>query len=379
MKTRHTILLLALTVLIFSCAKDDSPDVPELQTDGQELPDDVQAIVDQRLAQLAHDYENPPSNGDEINSRATVYVPAGSVDALQNAINAAGPNGKVVVESGDHYESGTVTITQTVRLFGEEGANLYFDVAGPGSNFPFVEMNVLDPAIHIKDCNQVWIKGLNIFPQDGDGSTGIFLEKGRLARIEDNQIHGFQFGIWTSDKSAIARIYNNKVVGSNPRGVWGIVIESGRSTQVKGNHVSKYATCIFASDENGIMAENITVGGFSGPLLCTVQGNVKFPNGSMLQEAISCIDWLIIKNKAYESTWNYVVIDGANHNFLVRNESFNPGSGQDMYLFGDSYITGSFTPTSYRNFVVSLNGFVTVDCGLENTILGGIQLDGPCL
>lgn len=378
MNFKTTLPLLALVlVLFYACKKNEAAEPEKLVSyDHPELAK-IEQAVEKALAELEAEYNNPPSD-EEIGTRATVYLEAGSVDGLAAKIAEAGPNGKVVVKSGNHYESGTVMITQMVRLFGEEGANIYFDVAGPGSDFPFVEANVLDPAIHIKDCNQVWIKGLNIFPQNGDGSTGIFLEKGRLARIEGNQINGFQFGIWTSDKSSMARIYDNQVIGSSPVGVWGIVIGSGASSQVKGNHVSKYATCIFASDENGIMAENTTVGGFSGPLLCTVQGNVQLPNGSMLENAIPCKDWLIIKNKAYNSIWNYIVIDGANNNFLVRNESFDPGSGQDMFLLGDSYLTGGFTPTSYRNFVVSLKGFVTVDCGLENTILGGVQLDGPC-
>lgn len=370
---------MALALLLLAgCAKDEATATAELQ-ENQDVPAHVQAIVDERLNQLEKDYENPPIYDDGISSRSVVYVPAGSVDALQAAINSAGPNGKVVVKSGTHYESGTVTITQMVRLFGEEGAKIYFNVSPPGTAFPFPVTNVLDPAILIKDCNQVWIKGLGIYPQGGSGSTGIFLEKGRMARIEDNLISGFQFGIWVSDNSNTPRIFDNKLVGNSPEGVWGISIESGKSAQLKGNHISKYATCIFASDENGTMSENTTVGGFSGPLLCTVQGNVQLPNGSMLENATPCKDWLIIKNKGYNSIWNYVVIDGANNNFLFRNESYDAGSGQDIYMLGDSYLTGGFTPSSYNNFVVNLAGIVTVDCGLNNTVLGGTLLDGPCL
>ncbi len=371
--------LFATALLIFaSCTKEKSPADADLKTDNSGIPADIQALVNQRMTQLNYDYEHPKMLEDGVSDRSEVHVPAGSVNQLQAAINSAGPNGKVVVESGDHWESGTVTITQMVRLFGEEGANIYFNVSGPGSGFPFTIMNVLDPAIYIKDCNMVWIKGLSIYPQSSAGSTGIFLEKGRLARIEGNLISGFQFGIWASDHSNMARIYDNTVVGNTPLGVWGIIAESAPSIQLKGNHVSKYGTCIFASDKDGTMAENTTVGGFSGPLLCTVQGNVKLPNGKMLKKAISCVDWLVIKNKGYDSSWNYVVIDGANNNYLFQNQSFNPVSGQDIYMLGDSYLVGSFTPTSYNNFAINTAGIVTVDCGTNNNVLGGTKLDGPC-
>lgn len=377
MNHKITIPLFAIVLfLLVGCAKDKIPTTNELELKNQ-IPAEMQSMMDERISQLEHDYKTPPVY-EEINSRSVVNVPAGSVNQLQAAINSAGPNGKVVVQSGDHWESGTVTISQMVRLFGEPGAKIYFNVSGPGSNFPFTVTNVLDPAIHVKDCNQVWIKGLNIYPQSGNGSTGIFLEKARLARIESNLISGFQFGIWASDRSNMTRLYDNTLVGSSPQGVWGIVAESAPSIQIKGNHVSKYATCIFGSDVDGTMSDNTTVGGFSGPLLCTVQGNIMLPSGKMLQNAVPCRDWLLIKNKAYESTWNYVVIDGANNNFLFQNQSYNPSSGQDIYLLGDSYLVGSFTPTSFKNFVVNTAGIVTVDCGLNNTVLGGTKLNGPC-
>lgn len=380
MNNKFTIALWALALtLLAGCAKDEAPATTTALQQNQ-VPSDMQAIADKALAEIEYDYNHPPG-GTEIGSRATVTVPAGSVNALAAAIAQAGPNGKVVLKSGSHWESNTVTITQKVTIQGEEGAKLYVDVAGPGDPFPFLTTNVLDPAILIKDCNFVWIKNLEIRPQGAKGSTGIFLEKGRFARIEGNLIKNFQFGIWLSDNSNTASLYDNEVVGYSDLGVWGLVMESGKSVKLKGNYVASFASNIFASDERGIATDNEMEGGFQGILLCTVQGNVQLPNGTLLQNAIPCKDWKVMNNYSHHNYWNYLVIDGANHNFLFRNDAANAGL-YDIELTGETSRFGALSPTSSYNFVVNLNNsIINKDCGIGNTILGGTLVDNavdPC-
>jgi hypothetical protein len=373
MKIKFT--LLALALLLGSCAKDnptpEQPQNPELAK--------AQAIVDQALAELEKDYENPPVY-EGTSSRAIVYLPAGSVNGLQNAISEAGWGGKVIVKSGDHWESGTVTIAQTVRIIGEENARIFFDVAAPGP-FPTVTTNELDPAIFIKNVNMVWIKGLEIRPQTGKGSTGIFLEKGRLARIEDNTIGNFQFGIWASGISHSPSIYDNEITGYEGGSVWGIVIESGSSAKIKGNKVSSFGASIFVSDKRGIMSENETSGSSIGVLACTVQGNFKLLNGQILQNAIPCEEWVFANNISHDNYWNYLVIDGSHHNFLFGNEAWNPGL-YDVELAGETYRFGAFSPLTHDNFVVNPNnGILTKDCGVNNVVLAGDKVnneDDPC-
>lgn len=377
MKTQHLIIVF-LASIFFGCQNENPIPAPPDTLEHPQLAE-IEATVEAALAELEADYNAPPSE-EGLSSRSAVYVPAGSMNAVQDAIAEAGPNGKVILESGNHYESGTITITQKVTLRGEDGAKLYVDVAGPGDAFPFPTTNVLDPAIYIKDCNLVRIENLSLRSQGEKGSTGIFLEKGRLARIQDCDISNFQFGIWASDNSNMVRIYDNEIDGYDGLGVWGIIIESGRYAKVKGNKITRYAAGIFASDIRGTMTENETDGGSMGPLLCTVQGNVMLPNGEMLENATPCKDWVVSKNIGRNSLWNYVVIDGANNNFLYRNESYDPVF-QDIILLGESYLTGQLTPTSYKNFVVNLADIETKDCGLNNVVLGGTKTDtelDPC-
>ena len=371
-----------LTAMLFtSCQKDTTSPLPETQIDHPQLAE-MEFEVNAAIAELEYDYNNPPQADDQgIGTRSIAYLPSGSIDGLAAAIAQAGPNGKVIVKSGDHWESGTVTITQRVTIQGEDGAKFYFDVAEPGSAFPFPTTNILDPAIYVKNANMVWIKNIEILPQAAKGNTGIFLEKSRLVRIEDCIVKNFQFGIWASNNSHMVRLYDNEVIGYAGLGVWGITLESGKSPLLKGNYVASFASNIFASDERGIIEDNEMEGGFQGILLCTVQGNIELPSGSILKNAIPCKEWKIIKNLAHDNYWNYLAIDGSNNNLLYRNEASNPGL-YDVETAGATSRFGAPAPTSFDNFVINPNNsIITKVCGEGNVALGGTKVNtstDPC-
>ncbi len=370
----------ALLLMIISCQKESAVPSPEtLQNDTQLAQ--AEAAVAAAIAELEYDYENPAEPEGHTGTRATVYLSAGSVDGLSAAIAEAGPNGKIVVESGDHWESGTVTVPYRVVIEGMDGARLYVGVSGPGTNFPFLVTNVLDPAIYIKNAHMTRIKNLEILPQGEKGSVGILTENSRLVRIEACVIKNFQFGIWTSKNSNMARLYDNEVIGYTGRGVWGVVLESGKGAMVKGNYVTRYASNIFGSDENGIMKDNKMEGGFQGILLCTVQGNIRLPNGSLLQNALPARNWKLIQNEAHHNRWNYLLIDGANNNMMYRNEASNPGL-YDVETAGETSRFGSFAPTSFDNFIINPNNSIlTKICGEGNVALGGTKVNtsvDPC-
>ena len=372
-------LTILVTILILSCQKEPTTPTPESQPQDPQLAQ-IETEVNAALAELENDYKTPPHYYGST-SRGTVHLPAGSMNGLATAIAQAGVNGKVIVEKGDHWESGTVTITHRVTIQGEDGARLYFNVAGPGSSFPFPTINVLHPAIYIKNAHMVWIKNIEMMPQGAKGSMGIFLEKSRLVRIEECVIKGFQFGVWTSNNSNMVRLYDNEVVGYTELGVWGVVLESGKNHLLKGNYVASYATNIFASDEYGIMEDNEMEGGFQGILLCTVQGNIQLPNGSMLKNAMPCKSWKFMKNVAHDNCLNYLFIDGANNNLLFRNEASNPGL-YDVETAGATSRFGAPSPASFNNFVINPNNnIITKVCGEGNVALGGNKVNtstDPC-
>ena len=372
-------LVLLTTLLFTACQKENVAPSPETQQQDPQLAK-IEATVDSAIAELEYDYNNPPSD-EGTSSRAMVYLPAGSVDGLAAAIAEAGVNGRVIVESGDHWESGTVTIPHRVTIQGEPGAKLHVAVGEPGSFFPFPTTNVISPAIYVKKASLVRLKNLEIKPQGASGSTGIFVERSRSVRIEEINISGFQFGIWVSDRSDFIRLYDNEIVGSEVPGLWGVVIESGKGAKIKGNYVAGFASNVFASDKQGVMKDNEMELGFQGLLLCTVQGNVQLPNGPMLPKAVPCKDWKIINNLAHDNFWNYLAIDGANNNLLFRNKAYNSGS-YDVELAGPTSRFGNPMPTSSDNFVVNpTKDIITKVCGEGNFALGGTKVNtntDPC-
>ena len=75
------------------------------------------------------------------------------------------------------------------------------------------------------------------------------------------------------------------------------------------------------------------------------------------------------------------LIDSANNNLLVG----NTGSGNAVYdceLTGDTFRFGFLTPAAYENSVfISDPSYTVKDCGNDNTVLGGDQVDitaDPC-
>ena len=367
-----------ILVAAIGCKKDLTQSLTEsAELQSQMLPADVQAEIDQAILEIENDYNNPPSDG-VVGNRAVVYVPAGSVDALQDAIDEAGWGGKVIVESGEHWESETVVIDHTVRIIGQDGAKVYFNTSDKG--FVLFNYYEMDPAIYIKNANFVWVQGLEIVPKKSAGSVGIYLERAQYARIKDNTIMNHYFGIVINENSNNSGVYDNTLI--NDFGVFesgmGLVNIDGRSTKIKGNYFSGFRFGVFASDSRGVLMNNeFDDNPDTGVILCTFQGDIKLPNGKALEKANSCSKWKLVNNDSHDNDgFNYFLIDGANHNFLVNNKASNAGL-QDVFLAPPLIINGAPALPASNNFVVNpSNSIVYRDCGEDNTVLGGTEI--PC-
>lgn len=356
---RNLILTLIFLPLIFITGCDQQG---PLEADRSFLASDEARPADKSMQQI-------------IASGPVVEVPAGSVDALADAIVEAGEGGVVLLKSGQHHESGTVEINHKVSVVGEAGAQLISETVTLGT------MGVTDPAIFIHNAAHVVIRGIEFLPKGEVGGTAIFTEHAPNAVVSHNVIREYEYAIQIhqGDRSYIA---NNTVVGSSAwltgalPDVEGIIVINGDFVEITNNTVSNTLIGIFASDRKGLMTNNETFGNFIGVILCNVPPIVPTPSGEIVGSETNGTKWIVRGNRAHDNfDIGYLVIDGANQNLLVNNQASNNGR-YDIELAGDSERFGFPTPASRETKVVAgkYAGLVVKDCSADNDIVGDVTL-----
>ncbi|MCB0554944.1 MAG: right-handed parallel beta-helix repeat-containing protein [Phaeodactylibacter sp.] len=312
---------------------------------------------------------------------ATVTVPAGSVDAIEDAVNQAGQGGTVILESGLHTEDATVVINYKVKITGQPGAIVEFETGDETVGFPYVS----NPGFHILGASNVIIENLYIRDANESGPTGILIEGSNQTRIRGNTLEYFELGIaqYGSDNT---QVYNNVITGVLSFGGVGVLNVVGNNMKIYFNTISNNNLDIFVGDRGGlIMSNHFNSTGATGLLLCTPNiGGVYLvlPSGQTVAADESANRWLVLRNYSENHAWNYLVIDNANNNTLVNNDGDN-ALLSDIEMAGDSFRFGFFTPTSFGNLAISsAYPDITIKvCGVDNEAVGGTLIDTnqfPC-
>lgn len=315
---------------------------------------------------------------------AFVELPAGSFDALADAIAAAGSGGIVLVRSGMHTESDGVAITNGVRIVGESGAILQI-ASDSYSAYP----TTFDPALHVVGATgRVVVWGLEIIPQGEVGGIALLLEDSPDVVVGKNTIRDFEMGIYVQHADN-ARIYGNTIESTT---LWqtgevadggGITVANGENVSMMKNDFSLAIFNVWICGTTGLYMKNSTHDGYIGVILCKVPEGVYFlPNGESAASQQSGNGFLLAENS---STTNfaegYLVIDGANNNLLLNNRASSNGT-YDIELAGDFYRFGFLTPACFENVaIVGSNSVVIKNCGNDNTVVGGSLVDNeldPC-
>ena len=311
--------------------------------------------------------------------RSIVVLPAGSTDALEDAILSAGEGGVVVVKAGMHTESETVSVPFSVRIVGEPGAMLEVDTEASNS-LP----EVVEPALHILDADRTLIWGIHIkTPSSATGSTGILIENSKHVVIAKNTIENHQFSVLIENGDH-ARIWKNEVIattdglGGALDRVHGIVVINGEKVHVVGNMITNAILGAWACDGPGKYMRNTTQGNVIGLILCKVPASLyRLPGGNLVGADFSGNHWLVAHNQSMNNfNVGYLVIDGANNNTLVNNDA-SGNTSYDIELTGDSERFNFFTPFSFENKVVAgmFQSISIKDCGVDNTVIGGQQVE----
>lgn len=321
-----------------------------------------------------------------VNERAaTITVPAGSNNALAAAIAAAGNNGTVRLAAGIHTEDGTVTIPYRIKLIGDEGAILISDTD------PFTLANIqMEPALHVLSAPNTIIDNIDFQTPGGvTGGTAVVVENSANVTVKNCSMTNLQFGVLVEQSDNINILGNTLSMsaawqtGDIPEAD-GIIVINGKNARIEGNEVSGGVFGIFGCDKNGIYQQNYTHHNFVGLILCKVpQDALVMPDGHAVGAATPATNWKCKNNHSSNNlTVGYLVIDSATDNLLEDNEGGSNGT-YDIELTGDSYRFGFLTPASVHNRAKA-GAFPNVtikNCGIDNTVIGGIQIDiatDPC-
>lgn len=366
------IFIAALTLV--ACQQEQVPTAAE--ADVETDPEYYVQLAEEAIAETEQQVLEHPSYSD---AKTTVTVPAGSVDALQAAIDQAGPWGRVVVKAGMHVENSTVTITHPVRLIGEKGAVIESGIAGVdfAGGFPFV----YPAAIFVNGADFVQIRNLELTTASAGGVVGIGIAVLNADRVylRDNTTTDFASGAWSQNADDLLMI-GNKFDGLLDKGInsTGFYHHSGDSPKLLRNESRDFETCFFVCDKDGLMIRNKTQGGAFGYILCKFPlGFFAMPDGTLAGADFTAEDWLLVGNEADgHSDASYQITDGAIDNLLVSNQSTNAAL-YDFNFEGDIQSTAlGLRPAAVDNTYISgrYRNQVIKDCAINTTLIGNFTL-----
>jgi predicted small secreted protein len=362
---RLIIAFLLLSALVAGC-NNDAPVAPSKES---EIPT-VDTSELERLERIA----SQPDGGVAILTRGvrTVFVPAGSSDALAAAINDAGRGGVVVLKAGSHTESATIPVDMPVTILGEKGAQL---ISSAG------EFDITMIPVFWVRADRVSITGLDMSSASGDGNVAVLIHGADDVLVFNNRMTGFQASI-VVERGNRARLWSNTMVGTGKD--TNLVVINGSHASVLKNDSSNGVFGIWPCGSNGVLAFNNAHGNFVGIIFCKVpaEGAI-LPDGTPTGSDFASNHWLATENTTNDNLTNgFLSIDDANHNFIVSNSSSGNGT-YDIELAGDSFRFGFLTPSSHdETFIAGRYATVEIkNCGTNNSVTGGNLVDNnlePC-
>ncbi len=374
-------LLGVITLSVFSCKKEQT--VPTAGNVNVEPVNEqkVRQDIQNALLQIQK-VQNVDLNIQTRMAAAFIVVPAGSNNALVQALTDAGEGGIVYLRSGLHTESSGIVISKKVTVIGENGAILKVKSVASVMNLAN-GVTQINPAIHVLNAPQTGILNIEIQPTDSDGSTAILYENSPLSASMFCTFKRFMFSVLV-EKSNQMTIMGNKMTAStlwqaNPGPIIGVLISNGKSAWIANNEVEAAFVGIFTSDQYGSVVQNNTHNNYVGIVLCGIAPNsLKLPDGHLTGGELKSNNWKVNGNKSDNNiTSGYWVIDGSNYNTLESNTSTGNGA-YDIELIGQTSRVGFPMSPCFNNTVRASAGQIVKDCGNNNTVTGGIRSSDGC-
>lgn len=347
-----SLLLTAATLLFFACQKDTAPAADESR------------YYTPKLSDFAVD-----------RSGYWTTIPAGSINALTQAIADADPGGIIYLKAGMHTETSRVTVNKRVHIIGEDGAIL--KISSPDTT---LEVN---PGIHILNAPGAVVQNIKIEPLQASAWCGIMFENSPRSAVLSCEISVFWFGVLVERSDQVAIIDNHFL---NCAGN-GVLVNNGKSTYVGYNEFegSTGGSALWACDEWGTAEGNEFHNNEFGILLCKYpkEFGILTPGGAALSADKTCILWKLRSNKFNNNTDSGIIIrDSAHQNLIESNNEYSGNAKYDIVIPADEDVPGFiFIPAAYDNTIYAAPNVLIKDCGINTTINGGTLVDttlDPC-
>jgi nitrous oxidase accessory protein NosD len=337
-------------LLFFACQKDTTPAVDESN------------YYTPKLSDFAVD-----------RSGYWTTIPAGSTNALAQAIAEADPGGIIYLKAGTHTETDRVRVDKRVHIIGETGAVLMI------ASLDTVATH--SPAIHILNAPGAVIQNVDIRPFNNGAYTAVLLENSPGSAVLSSKLTGFPVGVLVEKSDRIALMYNT-LEGTGTDN--GILVNNGKSAYIADNDISGFGIGLWACDRWGTSERNNFHDNYNGTLLCKYNAvfGATIPGSSTpLGAESTCVLWKLRNNKFINNIENGLSIrDSSNRNFIESSNEYSGNVLYDIWIPADEDLIPGvlFVPAAYDNTIHAAPGVLIKNCGINNTVVGGTISPDPC-
>lgn len=363
MKNVLLLSVCALVLFSFGCernALDEVATVPD-KYDANHLPEGVEGT-----------YYTPNMEDFAVRQRAEdfITIPAGSVDALADAIDAAEIGGIIYLEAGVHTLTSRLTITKAVNIIGEDDALIEMTNTFDGA--------MVDPGIRVQAAGTV-IQNVEIKPKSPVGWTAIYIENASNSAILSCLISSFAVGIIVENSDQVA-IIDNTIQDCS---FFSVLPLSGLSTYIGSNYFSgSGGSSVWANDKWGTIENNVFTENESGILLCNFpeENGIITPSGAPMGAVSTATGWKLRTNQFIDNiNIGISVRDGARWNLIEASNQYSGNGQYDIRIPADEDVPGFiFIPAAVDNTIYAAPEVTIKDCGINTTIIGGTIVDDPC-
>jgi parallel beta-helix repeat protein len=293
---------------------------------------------------------------------ATIWVPEGGNQTIQQAVNNATAGDTIIVRDGTYNEN--VDVTKRLTIQSQNGsANCIVAAADLGDHVFEVTVDYVN------------ISGFKVTGANDDWKAGVYLNGGSRCNVSDNTASGNFYGIYLYDSSNSNTLTSNN---ASSNGCYGIYLESSSNNTVTKNTASNndYGIWLDYSSDN-TLTNNTASDNYNGIWLShssynTLTGNNCSGNDDGIVLRHSSNYNTLTSNNASNNRYGISLWWSSNNNTLMGNNASNNDYGIYLHRSSSNALTSNTMSGNAYNFYLRGNA----DSHFNNTINMTNRVDG---